>query len=349
MRYEYISAYQIFGLNQDPAIGDVEVYRSDDHLIRAILTSDLNAHCYVVDRGRAIGLFMLRGFAGQGAQEDFAAALEKEIKAIQEQRIKETGTSVILLIRITGEIDVTLSGPMRTVNDFTFGIDLIDKEPITAKYQNTISSIFSSVSLSTDPPTDVRMLLDNVYLIDDTDKCIYSVSFSMSAEGYTSRKVSDEIIESISSRVKDLLRIKDLSRITRLLLMTSNKRNDRLRSFLSGWSALEIFINKTFTVYEEEFMKRVIRDDAPAGTTRYIDRIREVMEGKHRLLDKFIVIAACLGGDTIEADIDLFKKLKDTRDDFFHKQDIAENNLPTNELRSLLNQYLRAHIAFANS
>src|SRR4030065_2134748 len=112
MRYEYISAYQIFGLNQDPAIGDVEVYRSDDHLIRAILTSDLNAHCYVVDRGRAIGLFMLRGFSGQGAQEDFAAALEKEIKAIQEQRIKETGTSVILLIRITGEIDVTLSGPM---------------------------------------------------------------------------------------------------------------------------------------------------------------------------------------------------------------------------------------------
>jgi hypothetical protein len=47
------------------------------------------------------------------------------------------------------------------------------------------------------------MLLDNVYLIDDTDKSIYSVSFSMSAEGYTSRKVSDEIIESISSRVKD--------------------------------------------------------------------------------------------------------------------------------------------------
>ena len=169
MRYEYISAYQIFGLNQDPAIGDVEVYRSDDHLIRAILTSDVNAHCYVVDRGRDIGLFMLRGFAGQGAQEDFAAALEKEIKAIQEQRIKETGTSVILLIRITGEIDVTLSRPMRTVNDFTFGIDLIDKEPLTAKYQNTISSIFSSVSLSTDPPTDVRMLLDNVYLIDDTE------------------------------------------------------------------------------------------------------------------------------------------------------------------------------------
>ncbi|OIP61522.1 MAG: hypothetical protein CO148_10535 [Nitrospirae bacterium CG_4_9_14_3_um_filter_41_27] len=131
--------------------------------------------------------------------------------------------------------------------------------------------------------------------------------------------------------------------------MTSNKRNDRLQSFLSGWSALEIFINKTFTVYEEEFMKRVIRDDAPAGTTRYIDRIREVMEGKHRLLDKFIVIAACLGGDTIEADIDLFKKLKDTRDDFFHKQDIAENNLPTAELRSLLNRYLRAHIAFTNS
>lgn len=349
MRYEYISAYQIFGLNQDPARGDVEVYRSDDHLIRAILTSDVNVISYVVDRGRAVGLLMLRGFADQSAQEDFTAALEKETRAIQEQRSNDIGTSMILLICITGEIDANLNSPMRTVNDFTVGIDLIDKETIKVAHRNTISAIVSAVCLSTDPPTDVRKLLDDVYLIDDSDKCVYSISFSMTAEAYTSKRVTDEIIGSISLQAKDLLRISDLSRITRLLLMTSDKRNDRLRSFLSGWSALEIFINKTFPIYEEKFMRRVIRDNAPAGTTRYIDRIREVMEGKHRLLDKFVVIAACLGGDTIEADIDLFKKLKDIRDDFFHKQEIAENNLPTAGLRSLLNRYLRAHIAFTNS
>lgn len=205
MKYEYISAYQIFGLNSDPARGDIEIYRSDDNLVRAILASDVNGHCYVADRGRAIGLFMLRGFTGQGTQGDFTAVLEEEIKAIQERRSKDTGTAVILLIRIFGEIDARLDGPVRTVKDFTFGIDLIDKEPVKTTHRNTISAMVSAVSLSTDPPTDVRILLDDVYLIDDSDQCIYSVSFSMSGEGYTSKRVTDKNIELISSRAKDLV------------------------------------------------------------------------------------------------------------------------------------------------
>jgi hypothetical protein len=350
MRYEHISAFQIFGLTHDPAMGDVEIYRSDDHLIRAIFTSDVNGHGYIVDRGRSLGLFMLRGFAGQGKQEDFAIALEKEIKAIQEQRCKDTGASVILLISITGEIDTTLNGPTRTINDFTFGIDLIDKEAIKASHRNTISAIVSAACLSIDPPTDVRRLLDDVCLKDDDDKCIYSISFSMSAEGYSSRKVTDEIVGSVSLQAKDLLKIGDLSRVTRLLLMTSDKRNDRLRSFLTGWSALEIFVNKTFPFYEQELKKRITGDDTPPGTVRYLDRIKDALDrGKYSLLEKFTVIAACLGGNIIEADIDLFKKLKDVRDDFFHKQEIAENNLPTADLRSLLSRYLRAHVAFTKS
>lgn len=147
MKYEYISAYQIFGLNHDPARGDIEIYKSDDNLIRVILTPDVNGHCYVVDRGKAIGLFMLRGFKGQGAQEDFTNTLEKEIRAIQERRSKDTGTAVVLLIRIYGEIDVHLNGPMRTINDFTFGIGLIDKEAIKATRRNTVSAMVSAVIL----------------------------------------------------------------------------------------------------------------------------------------------------------------------------------------------------------
>jgi hypothetical protein len=345
MKYEYISAYQIFGLTHDPDKGDIEVFKSDDGLISAVFTPDLRSHSYNADRGRAVGLFMLRGFTGQNKVVDFLSALEKEIQAIQEQREKNVGTSEVLVIHIIGEVDVVLSGPMRTESDFSVAFDLIDKEDIKAKYRNTISAIMSAVSLSTNPPSDVRRLLSDVYLKDDSGNCLYSISFSMSAEAYTSSRVSDEITALIAAHARSLLRLEPLSRVTRLLLQTSDKQNDRLRSFLSGWSALEMFLNKTFLFYEQEFIRRSLIDNAPSGIERYIDRIKDAIQrGKYPLLDKFIMIAACLGGATIEADIEIFRNLKDTRDDFFHKQEIVENNLPVAELRTLLARYLRAHI-----
>lgn len=239
---------------------------------------------------------------------------------------------------------------MRTIDDFTFGLDLVDKESIKASHNNTISAIVSAVCLSTDPPTDVRRLLDDVYLQDDADNYVYSVSFSMSGEAYTSKRITEDVIELISSQAKDLMSIENLGRVTKLLMMTSDKKNDRLRSFLTGWSALEMFLNKAFLFYKREFIRRGFTDNAPSGIKKYIDRINEAIErDKYPWLDKFMMIAALLGSDTIEADVELFRKLKGARDDFFHKQEIVENNLPVAELRTLLARYLRAHIEFIKS
>jgi phosphomannomutase len=144
--------------------------------------------------------------------------------------------------------------------------------------------------------------------------------------------------------------IENLGRVTKLLMMTSDKKNDRLRSFLTGWSALEIFLNKAFLFYEQEFISQGFTDNVSSGIKRYIERIKEAIKrGKYSLLDKFMMAAAFLGSDTIEADVELFRKLKDARDDFFHKQEIVDNNLPVAELRALLTRYLRAHIEFIKS
>jgi hypothetical protein len=53
---------------------------------------------------------------------------------------------------------------------------------------------------------------------------------------------------------------------------------------------------------------------AASAATPFIKRLREVMKGKYNVRDKFIVIASVLDAHDADTEIELFKKLKDTRD-----------------------------------
>ena len=137
----------------------------------------------------------------------------------------------------------------------------------------------------------------------------------------------------------------DQSIVNRLLVQAISKDNDKLRRFISGWSALEILINKVFSEYEKLFIQNLI-GTAPTGhTQRYFDRIRNVMQGKYRITDKFVILVACLGdNESIESDIESFEFIKEKRDSLFHGNVIDESSLPINEIVILLKKYLARHI-----
>lgn len=90
MQYKYIAAYKIRGLIHDPNKGDVEIYTAPNDLsFKAILTGNVDNYCYELDRARALGYQMLRGFAGKLKSKDQKSEIEKKIDEIRKRRQKK--------------------------------------------------------------------------------------------------------------------------------------------------------------------------------------------------------------------------------------------------------------------
>jgi hypothetical protein len=98
----------------------------------------------------------------------------------------------------------------------------------------------------------------------------------------------------------------------------SDCETDRLKAFLSGWAALEIFIAKPFKICENAFLSPLASAGQPTSRKRFLDRIKEVMRDKYRLTDKFSAVAAVLFPNApeqeIEDDFKQFSHLKKLRD-----------------------------------
>jgi hypothetical protein len=124
--------------------------------------------------------------------------------------------------------------------------------------------------------------------------------------------------------------------------------SDRLMAFLSGWGALEILIQKSFTIYEEIFLSPLRSAGQPNLRDRFLRRVKEVMQGKYRLADKFIAITAVLFPDaskiTVDEDWKKFCRLKTIRDDIYHGKEFDVKELPIHELATLLRKYMLARL-----
>ena len=118
---------------------------------------------------------------------------------------------------------------------------------------------------------------------------------------------------------------------------------DELRSFISAWTALEIFTNKVFSSYEEKFIGNIADDHGTHGVNQFLTRIKDVMKDKYRLSDKFALIASFLS-DEIEKDMELFKSMKNLRDDISHGKEFNEEALPVENARKLVAKYLKSHM-----
>jgi hypothetical protein len=351
MKYKYVTSYQIRGLTHNPDKGEEEIYvKEGDSSVRAILTDNLDAYCFEIDRAQAVGYLMLKGLSGKKESSDLRYELEAEIGRLRERRNKELNDSEKLVFIADGDVQTDLSQPNRETDDYILGFQVVDKEKIVQAHSDQVHAALAALFLTAHEVIQVKHIRGDVYLINDSGKPVYSVDFSVSGEAYTSRRTTDEVIKETKGQVAHLLINKrSLSPIYKLLVQAISRDNDQLRRFMFGWSALEILTNKVFSEYEKQFVQNLIGADPAIHTQRYFERIRDVMKGKYRLADKFVVLAACVGDKTVEDDIENFVKIKKTRDALMHGETIDEKSLPDSETVALLKKYLRHHINATNA
>lgn len=351
MRYVYLAAWSVIGgisLRDDRQ--PIELPGSDN--CRFVLTDEPDALLSKIDHGSALARLMLKSLIGQRGDMDFPIALKAEIEEIRAERKKRIGGQSVLVVEAQGEIDATLKKPTQEQEGFIIAFDTVDKQAVKQIHQSDVEAMKLALAIESKVISRFAALSEGTYLINEAGKIIYSISFSTSAEASVSRSLSVNGVKRVSARYAMLKQANDLDSVQRLFSQMADYSTDRLKAFLAGWTALEILIAKSFKNYEQVFLAPLAKAGQPTLRERFLGRIKDVMKDKYRLTDKFIVVTAVLfpgaADSDVQEDYKKFSQLKELRDSIFHGEEFAEEDLPVDELASLLRKYVLARIETAN-
>lgn len=345
MRYTYKAAWTVVGgMNLPKDTEPRELFRSDQ--CRFVLTNDPDDLLAEIDRSAAVGRLMLKGLVGQAGATDF---VESEVAEIRAERTKSAGAQTILVIEASGEIDASITEPFKEHDAFIVTFDAVNKQAVVRIHQPEVQAMKLAVAFESETPSRFFLLSEGTYLTNDAGKIVFSVTFTMSADLTVSSALSEDGVSRISKRYTMLQNAEELESVERLFSQMSDYGTDRLKVFLSGWAALEIFFAKSFKIYENAFFSPLASAGQPILRERFLNRIKDVMKDKYRLTDKFLAVAAVLFPNAldkeIEDDFKQFSDLKKLRNSISHRDEFIEKNLPVHELAKLLRKYVLAHVA----
>lgn len=349
MRYKYLAAYKLIGLrlpvnNKEQLLCEYPAISAN-----AFITSCLDSHLSELDRASAIGNFMLNFIIGHGSDVEFEERLERELVAINKKRKEKIGDGVFVIFEAEGELESFNHQNEKELPDFNIVIDGAEKQPIRDKYQVPISGILSGFVLGSEQVYSIQKVTDGIIFINVNDKPVYSYTLEVNAKAMVSSILTEDAITFVRNNAKSLGKHQKLVDSARLLSKSLNVNNDDLQSFLLVWAGMEIFVNKNFKEFEEVAFTKLNGGDTPVVPSVFFRRIKNVMNDKYRLTDKFSLISSELSPDSSDEDIKQFEVIKGIRDTFMHAHDIPISTLPTENTRILLKKYLKLYVQKFNN
>lgn len=347
MKYTYTAAWVVVGgISLPENSPSIELAKSTN--ARFLLTREPNSLLERVDEASAIRRLMLKGLVGQRGSTDFQTALSSEVEEIKAERMNKVGVQPVLVFQAQGEIEANVEKPLHEDERFIVTFDAFNKSQVKLRHQNDVEAMKLAVAFESDAPSRFTYLADSACLFNSAGKPLYSLSFSMSAEASVSRHLTEEAAKNIAARYAVLKQEVGLDSVERLFSQMAEVGTDRLKAFLSGWAALEIFIAKSFKSYEHAFLYPFTNGEQPTLRERFLERIKGVMQDKYRLTDKFIAVTAVLfpnsSDEEAENNYTVFCKLKSLRDSILHGEAFLEKDLPVSDVAALLRKYVIARI-----
>jgi hypothetical protein len=347
VKARYLTVYKILGFNKLPE-DQVSVLLVDKPDGKVTLTADPEAYCVHMDRKGGIANALLRGFSGGQKAGDADERLKAEIDEVKNARQLRTKNGAFLAIEGETEVQDANLSATRQFADFGVCLDALPSGSIARRFRPLVSIALAAIGFSVPARADPRVerVGEVSYLVDEeTGKLLYCINIefgevTLSVAG----PMTADTVEAIRRRLESSPPDGGLTKVVNLLLESQEAATDDLRSFISAWAALEIFVNMIFrSRYESEWIG-VLASAAPSSLTRHFDRLREVMKDKHRLLDKFLIVASLLDADSADADAAVFAAAKSVRDSLFHASDTNSTKYPVAQIQNLLRKYLARHL-----
>ena len=158
----------------------IELFHS--RACRFVLTRDPDSLLANIDRGTALVWLMAKGMVGQRGAAEFPVAIEAKIEEIKAERRKKAGSWAVLVVEAQGEIDAMIKEPLREHNEFVVMFDAIDKRAVRQVHQSEIEAMKLAVAFESEAPSRFAALSEGTYLINESGKTVYSISFSAFGE-----------------------------------------------------------------------------------------------------------------------------------------------------------------------
>jgi hypothetical protein len=308
------------------------------------ISSDPDPICIYADKAAAIALMMLNGMfrAGPAFSSDL---LELEVAKIRAER-RRPGNPAYLVLRHTGEVETRVPTAQADVDDFVVCFDAVDKKAVRALSQQYLTAAVAALALESQNVTGFETVTDAVVLFQSDGKPVFSYTGSGSADVTVSSPFAVDAPIRIGLWLRHLVSTERLRLVAKLLSHAIGHSSDNLKAFWSSWTALEVFVNRSFPAYKAQLLA-----DAPTGATGEENLFRRCIreelgpgKGRRGVKIKFRSIAALLAPADAERDSTEFEALADLRNVVHEdalevtKQDIARIHL-------LLRKYLRLHLA----
>jgi len=299
------------------------------------------------DQGMALGHLALQGIFGPAKIGTLEDRLASEVEEIRLARSKKMGGSPLLLFVGNGEIDVSVSEPAQQREDYILTFDAFDKEAIRQQFAHQHRSMQLALTLESKSRVRFDQVATGVYCTNTDGHTVHSLSFALNAEATVSSALAQDGADTIARRFALLNKSSQLESTVRLFADMATYGREPFRVFISGWTAFEILIKKTFRDYEKKFFGDVQIPHQRELADQFLTRFRETMIKNINVIDQFLVVSSVLlpaqDSDVAENDLSIFKKIKKVRDEIAHGSAFDESRLPVVELSDLLMKYLAAH------
>jgi hypothetical protein len=344
MLCRYFAVFVAHSINLPSDDESLKVYEDAAQRSSAVLIRDPSKLLEHADRGMALGNVLLSGLFGSPDSREVEIKLSEQVTDIANTRFNTAGGAPFLVITIDLDVQPNFREPRNDQPQYSVCFDAIDKDAVRAVARPIADRILGALVIASEADSRFDRLKESMYLVGDDGRITYSLTATFGAASLLVRRLSADLPERVA---KYLLPVGskrlDLSTVYSLLRSAVDGRTEPLRAFVAAWSALEIFTNKVFKTYEEIWFIGLSRGRVGAET-KHLERIREVMKEKYRLLDKFTVVTVVLAPDDSDGDISEFADLKNARDALFHAGASDESQLPANRALTLARKYIRLHV-----
>lgn len=346
MTYTHLCAWRVIGgIGMSP--GSTTVALASGQGWTYSLISDIDTACAVTDRGAALGFLMLQGLFAPAKVGSLEECLAASIQDIQQNRRKITGSYPILLFSATGPVDVALNQPAQQRDDYVVTFDAFDKAAIRQTFVQRHRAMQLALALASKTRVRFDEATAGTYCTNADGNTVYSLSFSGGRlDLIVASPLDPDAAKTVAQRFDFLSAGTELDSAIRLYADMAIYGREPFRAFLSGWTALEILINKTFKELEEHFFRSLDIPHQPEMSMKFLAGVRKTMEGKHSLVDRFTLVSSVLlptqAAEAAAADLSTFKRIKKLRDEIAHGSTIDEDGLPIDELSQILLKYLSA-------
>jgi len=305
-----------------------------------IVSSDLEHIQVDYFRADILPQIMLSGVFQQAPGLSGSDDLDQRTALHRERIVKAEVGACYLTILTESDDDEPVPETNRQIGPYLIAVLNATAPTASQKlHRSMVHAAISSLAVSTRNMDRAEKIFEATYRSHEEHGIVHYCAFS----GYADARVISQLPNDFDHQFREiserLAENQDLASVFRLLAASYTQHTDKLASFLSAWSALEIFVNKAFPSQETKFF-----DAIESSHKDFIARMREVMKDKYRLADKFALLSSTISSDTAVDDIKTFKDLKKTRDELLHGADVDTNRLPLEPTQTLLRRYLLAYI-----